>query len=230
MVISGGPSTGKTNLAAHFVQAACARGKRALFVSYEESGPQILRNTRSIGLDLQTWLRRGLLQIHSTRPTLYGLERHLVHLHDLIEQFDPHVVVVDPIEGISSSHDAQELKPTLIRVLDFLKHRGTTALFTTATHASGEGDTQWGMSSLMDAWLWLRNMEANGERNRSIYILKSRGMAHSNKVREFVITDRGLRLLEPCVAAGRGLAGSTQPAHQAGAADGNSQPEKGRNH
>jgi circadian clock protein KaiC len=220
LLVSGGPGTGKTNLAAHFAHAACARGKRALFISYEESGPQILRNTRSIGLDLQGWLRRGLLQIHSTRPTVYGLERHLVHLHDQIDQFDPHVVVMDPIEGISSSRDAQELKPTLIRVLDYLKHRGTTALFTTATQSSGEDDSQWGMSSLMDAWLWLRNVEINGERNRALYVLKSRGMAHSNQVREFAITDRGFQFFGPCVASGRVLTGST---------DGNAQPQKGRN-
>lgn len=200
VLVSGSSGTGKSSIAAHFLDAACRRGERALLFAYEESAAQIARNMRSIGLNLEQWVKKGLLQIHSSRPTLHGLEQHLVAMHDTITSFRPKVVVVDPISNLTMERDELEVKPTLMRLIDFLKKNRITALYTSLT-SGGTGptaleDSQVGVSSLMDAWLLLRNIESDGERNRAIYVLKSRGMAHSNQVREFVITGRGVELVD----------------------------------
>jgi circadian clock protein KaiC len=198
VLVSGSPGTGKSSLAASFVNAACARGERALFFAYEESASQLVRNMASIGLDLARWEREGLLQMHASRPTLQGLEQHLVQMHDQVATHRPTVVVVDPISNLSLEVGDHALKPTLIRLIDLLKQQGVTALFTSLTSEASItlAQTEIGVSSLMDTWLLLSNREANSERTRTMQVVKSRGMAHSNQVREFVIGNEGVRLVD----------------------------------
>jgi circadian clock protein KaiC len=198
VLISGSPGTGKSSIAANFVDATCSRGERALYFAYEESASQLARNMRSIGIDLARWQRDGLLKVLSARPTLQGLEQHLVQMHDQVVAFEPAVVVVDPISNLSVEIDDLALKPTLIRLIDFLKHEGVTAVFTSLTSETSMTlvQTEIGVSSLMDTWLMLSNREANGERTRALQVVKSRGMPHSNQVREFLIGDEGVRLVD----------------------------------
>ena len=199
ILVSGSAGTGKSSVGASFVAAACKRGERALLFAYEESASQLVRNMASVGIDLKGYLKKGLLQIHASRPTLQGLEQHLVAMHDMVLDFKPSVVVVDPISNLTIEHRETEIKPTLMRLIDFMKKEQITALFTSLT-SSGVGpeseDSEVGVSSLMDTWLLLRNIEYNGERNRTIVVLKSRGMEHSNQVREFIMTDAGIDLVD----------------------------------
>ena len=219
VLVSGSPGTGKTSVAAKLIETACGRGERALFFAYEESTAQIVRNMRSIGIDLAPWVKKGLLEIHPSRPTLQGLEQHLVMMHDLVRAFRPTVVAVDPISNLTMAHDDSEVKPTLMRLIDFLKKEQITAVFTSLT---GGGDTmsapensQLYVSSLMDTWLLLRNVEFTGERNRTIFVQKSRGMAHSNQVREFVLSDNGIDLVDVYLGDDRVLTGSARVAQEA---------------
>jgi len=217
ILVSGTPGTGKSSVGAFFVAAACKRGEKALLFSYEESAKQLIRNMRSIGLDLGPYEKKGLLRIHSTRPTLQGLEQHLVAMHDEVMEFDPTVVVVDPISNLTLEHEESEMKPTLMRLIDLLKKKGITALFTSLTTGKGETvveTSEVGVSSLMDTWLLLRNVEYNGERNRTIFVLKSRGMAHSNQIREFVMTDNGIDLVEVYLGPDRVLTGTARVAQE----------------
>ncbi len=215
VLVSGSPGTGKSSLGATFIDAACRRGERALLFAYEESPAQILRNMCSVGIDLEQWIKQGLLQIHSARPTLQGLEQHLVMMHDTVRDFQPTVIVVDPISNLSFERNEAEVKPTLMRLIDFLKQQQITTLFTslTAGGATPE-DSQVGVSSLMDTWLLLRNVEFNGERNRTLYVLKSRGMAHSNQVREFILSDAGIDLVDVYLGVDRVLTGTARLAQE----------------
>jgi circadian clock protein KaiC len=217
VLVSGAPGTGKSSVAASFVDAACRRGERALLFAYEESQSQLLRNMRSIGLDLSPWVRKGLLQIHASRPTLHGLEQHLVHIYELVNEFKPSVVVVDPISNLSSNERDPSLKLTLMRLIDFLKLQGITALFTslTADTTAAFATSEVGVSSLMDSWLLLTNMAYNGERTRTLQVLKSRGMDHSNQVREFVFTDHGVDLVDVYLSGDRVLTGTARVAQVA---------------
>jgi len=218
VLISGSPGTGKSSTGMQFIDAACRRGERCLVFAYEESPEQILRNMRSIGLDLRRWVRSGKLQIHASRPTLHGMEQHLVLMHDTARSFRPSVVMVDPISNLSFDHNESQIKPTLMRLIDFLKQQQITALFTSLTTGqSGVSveESQLGVSSLMDTWLLLRNVEHNGERNRTLYILKSRGMAHSNQIREFVMTRHGIDLVDVYVGPDAVLTGSARVAQEA---------------
>jgi circadian clock protein KaiC len=216
MLVSGAPGTGKSSVGAFFAEAACRRGERALLFAYEESRDQLLRNMRSIGLDLEPWEKKGLLLIHSSRPTIFGLEQHLVFMYDLVREFRPAVVVVDPISNLTMHSDDQSLKPTLMRLIDFLKHQGITALLTSLTHETATPNpapaakSEVGVSSLMDVWMLLSNIEFNGERTRAIQVIKSRGMAHSNQVREFVLGDRGVDLLDVYLLGDRVLTGTAR--------------------
>jgi circadian clock protein KaiC len=203
MLVSGTAGTGKTSVALHLAAATCRRGEKCLFLASEESKNQVIRNGRSIGIDLGKWVKKGLLRFHSSRPTFYGLEMHLVSIHKIVNEMSPKVVIFDPISNLTSIGSTAEIQNMLMRLLDFLKSRGTTSLCTSLTHGSGpiEMTDVW-VSSIMDTWLLLRDNEYGGERTRMMYILKSRGMAHSNQVREFIITDKGIDLVNVYVGAG----------------------------
>jgi circadian clock protein KaiC len=202
-LVSGSAGSGKTSVATALVNSVCRRGGRCLYFSFEESPDQIIRNMGSIGFHLDPYVRSGRLQFHSVRPTLYGLESHLVTLHELVDRWHPDVVAMDPITGLTSIGEPGEVKAMLMRVVDFLKSRNVTTLFTSLTEGGDPVDkTETSVSSLMDTWILLRMVESAGERNRILYVLKSRGMAHSNQMREFMLTDDGIRLMD--VSTGRG--------------------------
>jgi len=214
ILISGTAGSGKTSLAGYFAEAACRRRESALYFAFEESAAQIARNLRSIDLDLEPFLRKGLLQIHAARPTTSGLEGHLSAMHRLIEEKKPRVVVVDPISNLISVGTSVEVRAMLARLIDFMKVRQVTALFTSLTIDEGHPEgTDIGISSFMDTWLVLRNIDRNGERIRTLDVLKSRGMPHSNQVREFLLTSQGLKLLDVVRHQGRVLIGSERAAH-----------------
>jgi circadian clock protein KaiC len=209
ILVSGTAGTGKTSLAGYFAEAAVRRGEAVLYFAFEESAAQIARNLRSIGLDLDPWLRKGLLQVHAARPTTSGLEGHLSAMRRLVEEKKPRAVVVDPISNLISVGTSVEVKAMLARLIDFMKLSQTTALFTSLTSGDGPPEaTDIGISSFMDTWLVLRNDEMNGERTRALSVVKSRGMPHSNQAREFVLTSRGLRLLDVVRDRGRAVVGS----------------------
>ena len=216
LLISGTPGTGKSSIAAAFVDAACARGERAILFAYEESRNQLVRNMQSIGIKLQRWIDKGLLQIEATRPTLQGLEQHLVHMYNLVNEFKPSVVAVDPISNLTSHQNDADLSLTLMRLIDFLKTQGTTALFTSLNaESTNTPGSQLGVSSLMDSWLWLNNIAFNGERTRTLQVLKSRGMPHSNQVREFVFSNHGVDLIDVYMYGDQVLTGTARVAHEA---------------
>ncbi len=214
VLVTGAPGTGKSSLGAIFADTACRRGERTLLFAYEESADQLLRNMRSVGTDLAPGVKKGLLQIHCSRPTMHGLEQHLVMMHDTVQAFRPAVVVVDPISNLTLDRGDAEVKPTLMRLIDFLKKQQVTSFFTSltggGTTTEAPEDTQLGVSSLMDTWLLLRNVEFNGERNRTLYVLKSRGMAHSNQVREFVMSNKGVDLVDVYLGEDRVLTGTAR--------------------
>jgi circadian clock protein KaiC len=217
ILVSGTPGTGKTCFASQFADATCRRGERCLYFAFEESQSQAVRNARSIGLDLQRWIDAGLLQFHATRPTYHGLEMHLASMLRLIRTFQPHVVVVDPISSMMGGGTANQAQAMLLRLVDSLKLGQITALFTSLTSAgdASQEQSELDISSLIDTWILLRDIELGGERNRGIYVLKSRGMAHSNQIREFLITDRGIVLQDVYVGREGVLTGSTRLAQEA---------------
>jgi circadian clock protein KaiC len=216
VLISGTAGVGKTSIAAHFANAACKRGERVLFFCFEESPNQLMRNMTSIGINLLAWVKKGLLQFQATRPTFYGLEMHLATTHKIVNDFKPDIVIMDPINTFVVGDKEFEVKTMLIRIVDFLKANQITALFTSLTdnHDALE-NTDVGISSLIDTWLLLRDIELNGERNRGMYVLKSRGMANSNQIREFILTDHGVELREVYVGASGVLTGSARIAQEA---------------
>jgi len=216
VLISGTAGTGKSSLAAHFAQAACQRGERTLYFAFEESPSQIMRNMRSIGIDLQPWVRKGLLQFQANRPTFAGLEMHLTMMHKAINAFKPQVVIVDPLNSFVIGGNETEVKAMLMRLVDFLKMNQITGLFTNLTSGgSALEQTDIAISSLIDTWLLLRDIEIGGERNRGLYILKSRGMAHSNQIREFLLTDHGVELRDVYIGPSGVLTGSARLAQEA---------------
>jgi circadian clock protein KaiC len=211
ILVSGGAGTGKSSLAASFASASCRRGERCLYFAFEESESQILRNARSIGIDLGPYVGRELLRFRSSRPTFHGLETHLAIMHKLVEEFDPSAVIVDPITNLLQIADEREAGAMLVRLIDYLKMRRTTCLFTSLTAGGSALEaTDVGVSSLMDTWILLRNLESGGERNRGLYVLKSRGMAHSNQVREFVLGNEGIQLMDVYTGPGGVLMGSAR--------------------
>ena len=197
ILVSGTGGTGKTSIAAYFAHASCSRNDRCIYFAFEESPEQIVRNMKSIGLDLKPYVDNGLLQFHASRPTTYGLEMHLVVIYKLIKQFKPKTIILDPITNLVTVGTVSEIKSILIRLIDFLQKEQITVLFTALTlNSTINEQTDEGVSSLVDAWLMVRDIELNGERNRGIYIMKSRGMNHSKQVREFIITDKGLDIVD----------------------------------
>jgi len=216
VLISGAAGTGKSTLAVAFAAAACRRGERCLYFAFEESERQIVRNVRSVGFNLDPFLKQRLLRFHAARPTCQGLESHLAAIHDLVAEFKPSVVIADPVTNLTSVGTETDVKSMLGRLIDFVKSKQITFLATSLT-AGGDDEQQSevGISSLMDTWILVRNLEANGERNRGLYILKSRGMAHSNQIREFVLSDKGLRLVDVYTGQGMVLAGSARLSQEA---------------
>lgn len=216
ILISGTAGTGKTSFGVSFVAAACSRNERAVYFSFEEAPSQIIRNMRSIGIDLKPAVENGLLKFHTVRATTYGLETHLTMMIHKIDQFDPSVVVVDPISNLSSVGDLRDVKEVLTRIIDYMKLRGVTALFTDLSHAgTQEATTEAAISSLMDTWILLRDIEINGERNRGLYLLKSRGMEHSNQIREYLITDNGIDLIDVYIGPSGVLTGTARISQEA---------------
>jgi circadian clock protein KaiC len=196
VLLSGTAGTGKTTLAAHFVNAACARGEKCMYFLFEESPQQLVRNMKAAGVDIQRWIDKGLLRFHADRPNRHGLETHLLEMHHAVEVFDPDVVVMDPITNLLAVGTQNDVRAMLTRVIDFLKMRGVTALFTSlASSAQSLETTEAMISSLMDTWILVAINEEARKRNRWLYVLKSRGMPHSNDVRPFVIGDHGIKLL-----------------------------------
>jgi circadian clock protein KaiC len=216
ILVSGTAGIGKTSTAAHFAEAACQRGERVLYFCFEESPNQLMRNMLSIGINLEPWVKKGLLRFHATRPTLYGMEMHLAVTHKFVNEFNPDVVILDPINTFVVGDKELEVKALLMRIVDFLKVKQITALFTSLTSSECRTDSSdAGISSLIDTWLLLRDIELNGERNRGMYVLKSRGMANSNQIREFVLTNHGVELRDVYVGASGVLTGSARIAQEA---------------
>ncbi|WP_296187338.1 circadian clock protein KaiC [Pseudomonas sp. UBA1879] len=209
VLVSGLAGTGKTTFAASFVDACCARGERCLYFSFEESANQLLRNMQSVGIDLGSYRDRGLLKIESARPSLYGLEVHLARMHREIQTFEPHAVIIDPISAFRGPES--EVHATLLRLVDLLKSRGITAIFCSlADVAVRSPGLEREISSLMDTWISLTNIEADGEHNRLLFVLKSRGMGHSNQVREYQICSDGIHLLQPYIGPNGVLTGTAR--------------------
>jgi circadian clock protein KaiC len=217
VLVSGTAGSGKSSVAAHFVNAACARGERCMYFAFEESPGQITRNMRSIGIDLEPCVKKGLLQFHATRSTLYGLEMHLAMFHKMIHEFEPQVVVIDPIGNLVHAGNRKDTTAMLTRLIDYLKVEGVTAFLTSLTTAGLPTleTTDVDMSSLVDTWLLLRDIESSGERNRAMYVLKSRGMAHSNQLREFLLTDHGIELQDVYQGPEGVLTGSARQSQEA---------------
>jgi circadian clock protein KaiC len=215
ILVSGAAGTGKTSIASYFANQACNDGKKCLYFAFEESPNQIIRNMRSINLDLEKHVKKGLLQFHASRPTLHGLEMHLVSIYKMIKDFKPDVVVLDPITNLVTVGVMSDVKSMLIRLIDFLQTEQITVMFTALTlNAAISEQTDEGVSSLVDTWLLVRDIETNGERNRGLYVIKSRGVKHSNQVREFIITDNGLDLVEVYLGPEGVLTGSARKAQE----------------
>lgn len=214
ILVSGTAGTGKTSIAASFVHASCLENRKCIYFAFEESPRQILRNMLSIGIDLSAHVHKGLLEFHASRPTLYGLEMHLVAIHKKIRKFKPEVVILDPITNLITVGSVGEVKDMLVRLIDFLQNEGITVMFTAlALNNTINEQTDEGISSLVDSWLLIRDIETNGERNRGMYVMKSRGMGHSNQIREFIITDEGLDLVDVYLGPDGVLTGSAREAH-----------------
>jgi len=195
ILITGTAGTGKTTLASALVDEACQRRERCLYFAFEESAHQIMRNMRSVGIDMAPHVKKGLLRYHVARPSQYGLEVHLVGMYDLIREFKPNIVILDPITDFSMVGNSVEIKSAVTRIVDFLKSSQITGVFVSVISGAEAADQSVvGISSLIDAWISLRNLEHNGERQRGLFILKSRGMAHSNQIRSFQLTNDGIKI------------------------------------
>jgi circadian clock protein KaiC len=216
VLVSGTAGAGKTSVSAHFVDAACRRGERAMMFLFEESPAQVMRNMKSISIDLRQWVDRGLLECRAARPSTFGLEMHLSQMHRAIERFKPKVVVFDPVSSLLSVASSGDVHGTMTRLVDYLKSSGVTALLASLTHGKTEIErTDVAISSIVDTWLLLVTLESSGERNRGLYVLKSRGMSHSNQIREFLLTDNGVDLVDVYAGAGGVLTGSARLSQQA---------------
>ncbi len=210
VLVSGTAGTGKSSLAAMFADASCRRGQRVLYFALEESSAQVVRNMGSIGLDLAHWQARGQLTIQAARPTVFGLEMHLVAMHKAVEQLRPSAVIVDPLSSLVTAGDPHEVKSMLVRLFDYLKMKQITCVVTALTNESGHENTELGISSLIDTWLRVRDIETAGERTRGLYLVKSRGMGHSNQVREFIISSAGVDLVPVAIGPSGVLTGSAR--------------------
>jgi len=216
VLVSGMAGTGKTSIAAHFAGASCARGEPCLYMTFEESVNQLLRNMRSLGLDLAPWVEQGLLHIHAARPTFSGLEAHLVALHQTICDLRPRAIILDPVSSLMIMGSAGDVKSMCTRLFDFLKMQQITALLTVLVPGGTLApETEMDVSSLMDTWLQLKNLESNAETTRTINVVKSRGMAHSQQLREFRLSDRGIEIVDVYVGPAGVLTGTARAAQEA---------------
>jgi circadian clock protein KaiC len=215
VLLSGTAGSGKSTLAAQIAEASAARGERCLYFSFEESSAQLVRNMRSVGLRLDRHVKAGNLRFDAARPTLLGLEGHLARMHRAFRDFRPRMVVLDPISNLSGAGDEDSAKAMLVRLIDFFKSHGVTLVMTNLTEGGKALEkTDVGISSLVDTWILLRDIESSGERNRGIYVLKSRGMAHSNQIREFRLTNRGIVLTDVYLGPEGVLTGSARVAQE----------------
>src|ERR1700733_836437 len=215
ILVSGMAGSGKSTVAAHFADATCAAGHRCIYFAMEESSHQIIRNMRSVGIDLQKWVDKDLLRFSARRPSLFGLETHLATMYRDVTDFEPTAVVIDPMSALLGAGATADVRSMVLRLVDFLKARGVTALFTNLGVSGENVTTEIEISSLMDVWLLLYNRESNGEHNRQLYLLKSRGMAHSNQVREFILSSGGIKLRDAYVGPEGVLTGSARRAQEA---------------
>jgi circadian clock protein KaiC len=215
VLVSGTAGTGKSTLAAQFCDATCSRGERALYFAFEESQAEIIRNMSSVGIELQRWVDAGLLQFHCFRPSLLGLEGHLFSMQKSVREFNPAVVVKDPVSDLLRVGSGLDVSAMLTRQVDFLKTRGVTALFTSLNADVQAVGSDQQIASLVDTWILVKSMEGNGEHNRVVYVRKSRGMAHSNQIREFLITSQGIELADVYVGPQGVLTGSARQAQEA---------------
>ncbi|OGW39185.1 MAG: hypothetical protein A2010_11875 [Nitrospirae bacterium GWD2_57_9] len=214
ILLSGTAGTGKSSFAASFANATCKSGKKCIYFAFEESEDQIIRNMRSIGIDLEPWIKKGLLRFFASRPASYGLEMHLVKIHAIINETRPDAVIIDPISNLVSVGSEREVNSMLNRLIDFIKGRGITALMTNLSGPETTEETEIAISSMIDTWILLSAVETNGERNRTIYVLKSRGMSHSNQVREFTLSGNGVELTDVYIGEGRVFTGSARQAQE----------------
>jgi circadian clock protein KaiC len=215
ILVSGMAGSGKSTVAAHFADATCAAGHRCIYFAMEESSHQIIRNMRSVGIDLQKWVDKDLLRFSARRPSLFGLETHLATMYRDVTDFEPTAVVIDPMSALLGAGATADVRSMVLRLVDFLKARGVTALFTNLGVSGESVTTEIEISSLMDVWLLLYNRESNGEHNRQLYLLKSRGMAHSNQVREFILSSGGIKLRDAYVGPEGVMTGSARIAQEA---------------
>jgi len=216
ILISGTAGTGKSSIAASFAASECARGRSTLLFTLEESPKQVIRNMNSIGIDLERWVRKGLLNLQASRPSVYGLEMHLVHLHKMIEEMDAKAVIIDPVTALLAAGNPGETRSLLVRLIDLLKTKGITAILTSLTEDGVPLESsEVGISSLIDTWITLDHTRSGGERNRVLQIVKSRGMNHSNQVREFLLSDEGLQLEDVYLGSRGVLTGSARLAQEA---------------
>lgn len=214
--VTGTPGTGKTSIASAFAEAACRRREKCIYFAFEESKDQLFRNMRSIGIDLSRWDRTGHLHVHATRPSFSGLEEHLIAMHRLAHEIRPKIIVIDPISNLTEVGNPLEVKSMLGRLIDYYKSSKITTFFTSLLiKGANEDASREGISSLMDTWIQLKDLESNGEHNRGLLVLKSRGMSHSNQVREFLLTDKEIRLLNVSLSSGVVLMGSSRAAQAA---------------
>jgi circadian clock protein KaiC len=215
VLVHGTSGTGKSTLAAQFCDATCARGERALYFGFEESEAEIVRNMASVGIDLARWVDAGLLQFRCFRPSLLGLEAHLFAMQKFVGEFDPAVVIMDPVSDLLRIGTQVEVSAMLTRQVDFLKAKGVTAFFTSLNADADLAQPDQQMASLVDTWLLVKTLEGNGELNRVLYVLKARGMAHSNQIREFLLTNQGIELADVYVGPQGVLTGSARQAQEA---------------
>lgn len=215
VLVTGTAGTGKSSLACAFAQSICATGGKCLYFAFEEAVSQILRNMNSIGINLGQWVDADLLRFHAARPTTFGMEMHLLTMYNMVKEFNPSAVIIDPISNLSAVGNEEEVKSVLTRFVDYLKGRGITTFFTDLTSGNTAGEyTEAAISSLMDTWILLRNIETNGERNRALFVLKARGIDHSNQVREFVLSNQGLELTDAYLGPEGVLMGSARVAQE----------------
>jgi circadian clock protein KaiC len=217
ILISGTAGTGKSSLCAHFADATCQREEKCLYFAFEESAQQIIRNMRSIGINLENAVNQGLLKFQTLRPTFYGLEMHLVNILSIVNEFQPDVVIIDPMSNLTYGSNDVQFKSFVTRLIDYFKTKNITTIFTNLTEGNSAfiEYTEIGISSLADTWILLRTVESNGERNRLIHVLKSRGTPHSNQVREFVLTNQGVQLLDVYLGAEGVLTGTARIVQEA---------------